>query len=349
MLTGLAVTAVTLLVLGVALEIAARLFVPETLFSPFKPCYAADPVVGFTLQPHWRGYTTGTQVAVNSHGYRGPEWPVAKPAGTVRIALIGDSHAFGFGVAFHDTVGEVLARALSARTERRCEVLNFGIPAHNSRQQLATLEHRALPFGPDLVVVLPCDNDHERPLWADEEGYLHWAPAGEKPPEHTRLDTEPFVRWPHSAFLRQSRAYMYVKLLWARILHRREIERGAPPRHDAGWQAPPLPSAPPPDELREPVYEPLLAMRRLCDGRGVPMVIAGSAATLAYRTLYAAFARETGTPVVELMRLFPEAHGWGDLLAKFSLGWDSHLGPEAHRRWGEAIAELIVQHRLLDG
>src|SRR5688500_15303119 len=107
-LIGSSVSLATLAILFTLAEIGARLLVPEDVLSPYKPVYRRDPIAGYTLQPCYRGYSLGAWLEINSLGYRGPEWPLAKPPNTCRIALIGDSHAFGFGVPFASSVGEVL-------------------------------------------------------------------------------------------------------------------------------------------------------------------------------------------------------------------------------------------------
>ncbi|HLU39232.1 MAG TPA: SGNH/GDSL hydrolase family protein [Planctomycetota bacterium] len=341
------VRALTLLRLLLAGEAIARLLVPEAALSPYQPVYRPDPVAGYTLQPGFRGHAFGTRLEANSLGFRGPEWSRAKPPGTVRIALIGDSHAFAFGVPFEHSVGEVLARRLESATGRRHEVLNFALPGFNSAQQLAVLRAHALAYAPDLVLVLPCSNDHERPLWADEEGWLHWAPADELPAETTRVDGDPFIPPPRLALLAHCRLYMYAKLVWTRHRRARAIAAQTAATREEPW-LPPLPaSAATPSHLVPAVEEPLVAMADECRARAIPIVFALFSAPTGYRLLARNLAERTGAPVLELLALFPEVTSWHDLLVRFGLGWDSHLNAEAHERWAHALAELITERGLL--
>src|SRR5436309_5654583 len=58
--------------------------------------------------PHRGEHTYRT----NSFGFRGPEWGEAKPRGTLRGIVIGDSMVFGSGVDDQDTIDAALARRL---------------------------------------------------------------------------------------------------------------------------------------------------------------------------------------------------------------------------------------------
>ncbi|HEX2165417.1 MAG TPA: SGNH/GDSL hydrolase family protein, partial [Thermoanaerobaculia bacterium] len=100
---------------------------------------------------------------VNRYGFRGEEPRLAKPAGTFRVALLGDSQAEALQVDFEDTFGEVLERRLAAcpaplggvppGAGRRVEVLNFGVSGYGTAQALLTLRHAAAPFRPDLALL----------------------------------------------------------------------------------------------------------------------------------------------------------------------------------------------------
>lgn len=96
-------------------------------------------------------------LTVNQWGMRDYEYPLEKPAGTYRIALLGPSHVMGSGVAdgetFADFLEDRLNRDAAPATGVRYEVLNFGMAGFPILQQAAMLEERALKFGPDVVIV----------------------------------------------------------------------------------------------------------------------------------------------------------------------------------------------------
>jgi len=112
--------------------------------------YELVPNAEFSL---WR-----TPVKINSHGFRDSEYPIAK-TGRYRMVVLGDSIAFGNGVAIEDAFSEVLERSLNRRLGDRVEVLNLGVGGYDIIQEVALLEHLGLPFSPDLVILAFCTND----------------------------------------------------------------------------------------------------------------------------------------------------------------------------------------------
>ena len=93
----------------------------------------------------------------NRDGFRGPAFKAKDPA-VLRVASIGDSSTFGWGVDPEYTYEELLARRLSTRGSR-AEVYNLGMPGTTSRHGLGVLEHYASPLKPDFVVISFGAND----------------------------------------------------------------------------------------------------------------------------------------------------------------------------------------------
>ena len=100
----------------------------------------------------WNGNTFST----NHWGMRDAEYTKEKPAGTLRIALLGPSHVMGNGVAdgatFEAVVEERLNREFNLGKYRRFEILNFGVDGYSLTQQVGMLEDRVLDFSPDVVI-----------------------------------------------------------------------------------------------------------------------------------------------------------------------------------------------------
>ncbi|HEX4355063.1 MAG TPA: SGNH/GDSL hydrolase family protein, partial [Polyangiales bacterium] len=85
-----------------------------------------------------------------------------KPAGVFRIAVIGDSIAYGFGLPQSDALAkqlEDLLQSYHSANISRFEVLNFGVSGYNIDQIDENLRARANAWHPDLVLYAYCLND----------------------------------------------------------------------------------------------------------------------------------------------------------------------------------------------
>src|SRR5581483_1675951 len=124
-----------------------------------------DPVLGWKLAPSFRFVNTGygddwyarefsVAVATNARGFHDRERPVEKPAGVVRVALLGDSLVEALQVPAEKGAAARLEAKLDARGGARHEVLNFGVSGFGVGQFLLAYEQEARPFQPDAVFVL---------------------------------------------------------------------------------------------------------------------------------------------------------------------------------------------------
>lgn len=121
----------------------------------------------YELKPGVRGTLGARLVHTNSHGMRDREIELRKPENTFRIVGLGDSHMFGTGVAQGQTYLDLLERRLNAASAsgHRYETLNFATPGFNTAQEVAMLEHRALEFDPDLVILHFINDDLGAPRY----------------------------------------------------------------------------------------------------------------------------------------------------------------------------------------
>ncbi len=336
--------AIALVVTFAILEVGTRLVVPESTFRVLSDVFEQhpSPAIGYTLRRSFESNAFGARLSTNSFGFRGPEWPRLKPPNTTRIALVGDSHTFGFGVDAARTWGELLRGRLQARLGRNVEVLNFGVNGYNSRQQAAVLEELALPLAPDLVIIQVSSNDHEAALTVDADGFLH---TGVK----SRPDDVDIWRDRHqeafTAFERRtfssSRFLTYVRILSLR----RSMRQAAASTEAADLAATASVSSDPTtgpvaEELRETVYEPLTRMVRSARRRGAAVAFVTFAAPLPWRQTIGALAAREAVPTLDLIAAL-DARTWKELVETWSLGWDSHMGPAAHAVWAERIDALL--------
>ena len=105
-----------------------------------------NPRLRFELRPGGEARAE-VDYRVNALGLRGPETTIDKPVGVRRVAVLGDSIAFGYWVSdeqgFARQLEMLLGQAPGPR-RGRVEVLNFGVPGYNLEQEIETLRARAL-------------------------------------------------------------------------------------------------------------------------------------------------------------------------------------------------------------
>jgi hypothetical protein len=102
----------------------------------------------------------------NSRGLRDTrEIAYAKPAGTLRVLSLGDSHTQGYEVRQEATFSAVLERYLAKRGVS-AEVLNAGVSGFSTAEALAYLENEGYKYQPDVVVLGFYANDYEDNLKA---------------------------------------------------------------------------------------------------------------------------------------------------------------------------------------
>jgi hypothetical protein len=121
--------------------------------------YTWDAYRGWGLKPGaagWQRDEGAGFVSVNRAGFRGPEWTIAKPPNTLRIAVVGDSFTEAPQVAYDQTFCSVAERALGGCKGlggKRVQVMDFGTDAYGTAQELVTLRRHAWQYSPDLVVL----------------------------------------------------------------------------------------------------------------------------------------------------------------------------------------------------
>jgi Family of unknown function (DUF5989)/GDSL-like Lipase/Acylhydrolase family len=131
-------------------------------------CGPKPAVVEFDAQRGWanrKGVTVhrsmsefATDYTLNSHGMRGHETTVEKPAGQKRILFVGDSFTLGFTVDDEKSFVRVLERDLRANGHD-VEALNGGTEGYSTDQELLFLQLVGKQFQPDYVVFAPYLND----------------------------------------------------------------------------------------------------------------------------------------------------------------------------------------------
>ncbi len=122
--------------------------------SPYRAPDLSFGIRSWTLHHELRPGYVSPAVHTNSFGLRSPEVQIPKPAGTVRILMLGDSFTFGFRASDE----EVFARRLEERLRTKLaptpiEVVNAGVLSYCPLLEYLQYRHRLHALEPDLVVL----------------------------------------------------------------------------------------------------------------------------------------------------------------------------------------------------
>jgi hypothetical protein len=112
-----------------------------------------NSIIGYELIPNFEGKAIGGYVSINSFGLRGPEVSMKKQNGVTRIAVLGDSWAFGWGVDQNEVFTSLLEKKLNQFSKKgKFEVINFSLFGYNLQQEEEILREKVISFEPDIVI-----------------------------------------------------------------------------------------------------------------------------------------------------------------------------------------------------
>jgi hypothetical protein len=152
-----ATTALIAMGFGLALGGADLAIRVANHWFPYFYCY--DRERGWGLNPGAHGWyrREGTSyLRINQDGFRGPDYPLRKPPGVIRVAVLGDSYVEAMQVAEDKTFTAVVGRELAdcpAFKGKRIEAMNFGVDGYGTAQELITLRQKVWRYSPDIVVL----------------------------------------------------------------------------------------------------------------------------------------------------------------------------------------------------
>jgi lysophospholipase L1-like esterase len=148
-------------------EILLRILRPERMdIATYEDIYVEtySPTKGgnvISLKPNTERKRWGTKIKINSYGERDFEYSLKKKEGTFRIAVVGDSVAFGYGVALEKTFAKVLEKKLNEGCRGHYEVLLFGRPGYSISNVYYAYKDKIEKFSPDVVIYAMVLNDFE--------------------------------------------------------------------------------------------------------------------------------------------------------------------------------------------
>ncbi len=317
--------------------ILALLFPPPLHYRYPQPQHNPDPVVGWIPTPGQRSYTIDKPVLVNGLGFRSPDLPATKPAGDLRVLCLGDSQTFGNGVAQDQTYParlEVLLR--SALAGRRVDVINAGVQAYDTVQEIDLLEREAVRLSPDVVTVGFYLNDIGEVLRTDKTTMVEQN-TGEFA---RRGPVKQFTPYRLIYFLKRSRLVTFlgwhVNLLWAggQANPMNEILEGRTPAAlEEGWHR---------------IEATLRRARTMAEARGMRLIVfpvPTGQEFLAdypheqYRSRFLAIAERLG---LESFDPTPSMKAAGGGFQRYFITWDGHIGPQAHAWIARMLAERML-------
>jgi lysophospholipase L1-like esterase len=129
----------------------------------FGPGCIPSEILGYELEPNFNGKMWGTQLIINSQGFRDTLFSYQKDKSSLRIICLGDSSTLGVKVKAEETYPKQLEKALNENdNSRHYEVLNAGCSGYSSFNGLKLLEDKGLLFAykPDIVIIYFGLNDH---------------------------------------------------------------------------------------------------------------------------------------------------------------------------------------------
>lgn len=160
------------LLFGIGLLLAAE---GVARLAGVEAAYQADQVGGWRVIGGSQSVLFGQdpngphafEVTTNPDGLRS-DLPRARTPGIFRVAVMGDSTVFGWGVGQNETVADGLAEGLR-HLSGGVEVLNAGQPGYSTVQAARLFASVVSLYQPDLTVLFLPLHDHNRVLVSDTE------------------------------------------------------------------------------------------------------------------------------------------------------------------------------------
>jgi len=180
-LSKVALVVVSLAVYGLLLEWAYRAFIDDGMtyevemwkYAKNVKVQSSDPALGHQHRPRAEAKLMGADVRTDANGFRGEDIPERATPGTARIAFVGDSITFGWGVAEQETFASQVLAALKARG-RKVDGFNTGVGNYNTAQELNLLRTAGQKLKPDIIVLAYFINDAEPLQKYGQDGWLDW-------------------------------------------------------------------------------------------------------------------------------------------------------------------------------
>jgi hypothetical protein len=331
---------------------------------------ARAPDLGFgirswTVHHAMRPGFNSPNIHTNSFGLRSPEVAVPKPAGTIRVLLLGDSFTFGLRVKDDEVFGRRLEEMLRGKYGAApVEVVSAGVISYCPLLEYLQYRHHLHVLEPDLVVLNFDMSDVQ-----DHMAYSRDAVVG-------RDGAPLFVTEPS---LRNQAPSAMPKLLLFEWLGRRiqgaqgRVEstlKGIPFVRDQDRYLWALDGGPEWDAEARNAMAPILDLSRLLERDGIPLLLAtypqpwqvSADATpmppirdqygVGRNTVHlndrpfgklASFASSHHIPFVNATSAFRQDAAPASLF----LGYDFHFTPRGHQVYADVLGQFITEHSMI--
>jgi len=228
---------IAFMIVGILGEVILRLLPMGRYESGIFRQY--DPVFGESLIPnvsviHRRGCFQGL-VQTNSWGFRDRARTLEKPAGTYRVALIGDSVVEAVQVQPNEVMNIQMEQILKQKGYANAEVLAFGIGGIGTTQELLLYEQKIRQFHPDVVVLTFSDNDvmnNSSTLQPESYGIHTWYAPYYDLGANGELVFRPVesrpLNWLVTPFEHHSKLIYYLERIWFKFDYSPYTWEGAP-------------------------------------------------------------------------------------------------------------------------
>lgn len=333
----------SLVFLFVSTEVVLTMFFPKPIvwLDP-QESYVHHPQLSHTLKANQKAFTHSLPLTTNSYGLRDDEFPMKPTPGTFRVLCLGDSLTFGVGVKAQDTYPKQLESLLNSDGSKQFEVINGGVPAYDTWQEVAYLREYGWQFEPDLVIVGVYTNDivpkpEVIPHLVNESGF------------EKKRGVSGLVPYPVIHLLKRSRILLLLRDRYDRLVnlvgpspeysHMLSVLQGtADPFVERGWA-----------EV-ETSFKEMLSLGKK-HGFGLLLVIFPMSDQLlrdypsaSYPAKVKELARKHGIQFIDLMPAFSEKfRGFGSLFIE----WDGHPNAHAYRIAAKATKLHLVSHHLV--
>jgi len=121
---------------------------------------STNPILSYEFKPGFRSTEKDLPFdyrVINSHGFRDVERQYAKPPGTQRVVLLGDSVVVGYGIG---EIDQLMSRQLERLYGgKNVEVLNMAITGYCTRSEVELLKVKGVQYDPDVVILVFVEND----------------------------------------------------------------------------------------------------------------------------------------------------------------------------------------------